>query len=131
MAQHRFAGGAGDGVHCVPESSVTPEVPSVSVVHVDTGLVTERTSDTVSSDLPADMSEDALDASIDSAGHLRYLATDGTFHVCEATPRRLGDRAPRELCLLPVRPAEGDGADWSALEVCALDPAAALDERQT
>jgi hypothetical protein len=95
---------------------------TVAVVHMDSGLVAVLTNDTLTSDLPTDISDDATEASLDEAGHLHYLGGDGSPHVCEATTRMLGDRAPSDVCLLSSSVAQRERTGWSLLEVCMLEP---------
>jgi hypothetical protein len=95
---------------------------TISVVHLDTGLVTAFTNDTVTSDVPADIAEHTTEASLDEAGHLHYLGGDGRDHVCQVITRMLGDRAPSDVCLLPAPVTGSERSGWSLLEVCVLEP---------
>src|SRR5690242_1458256 len=45
---------------------------TICIVHLDTGLVDERSSDTLSADMPVDIADEAMRASIDRSGHLHY-----------------------------------------------------------
>ena len=101
---------------------------TVSVVHVDTGLIVDQTSETLTSDVPADLAEQATEASIDTTGHLHYVGLDGRAHVCDATTRKLGDRAPSDVCLLPAPTMASERTGWSLLDVCVLEPATTHDE---
>jgi hypothetical protein len=96
---------------------------TIYIVHVDTGLVAERASDTLTSDLPSDIDGEATRAAIDQSGRLHYMGADGRAHVCEATTRSLGERATSDTFLLPGRARGGDAGAWVPLNVCVVEPA--------
>ena len=96
---------------------------NICIVHVDTGLVDERSSDTLSADLPLDIADEATTASIDRSGHLHYVGADGRARVCDVMTRRLADRDGADVFLLPVLAKEGDRHGWVPLNVYVLEPA--------
>lgn len=96
---------------------------TICIVHVDTGLVDERSSDTLSADLPQDIADEPTRASIDRSGHLHYVGADGRARVCEAMTRRLADRDGADAFLLPAHAREGDRHSAVPLNVCVLEPA--------
>lgn len=97
--------------------------PIICIVHVDTGLVDERSSDTLSADLPLDIADEATTASIDRSGHLHYMGADGRARVCEVMTRRLADRDRADAFLLPAHAKEDDRHGWVPLNVCVFEPA--------
>lgn len=54
---------------------------TICIVHVGTGLVAERSSDTLTSDLPSDIDAEATRAAIDRSGQLHYVGADACAHV--------------------------------------------------
>lgn len=113
-------------------SEAARELPAVadtiSVVHMDSGLVATFTNETMTSDVPADIAEGATEVSLDEAGRLHYLGIDGSPHACPAITRILGDRVPSDVCLLPAR-AQSDRTGWSLLGVCVLEPRPTTDRQ--
>jgi len=95
---------------------------TISVVRIDTGLVEERSVETISSDVPRDFADHATEASLDSSGRLHYERADGRAQVCDAPTRRLDDRQPADSCLVAELAKAGDRPACTVLHLCVVEP---------
>lgn len=85
---------------------------TICIVHVGTGLVAERSSDTLTSDLPSDIDAEATRAAIDRSGQLHYVGADACAHVCEAAREAwVREQLPTPFCSpgLRDRTTQGSG----------------------
>jgi hypothetical protein len=72
----------------------------IAVVDLVTGEVFDRTSTTLTLDIPADFDRASNVVTLDQQSHGHYLATDGKQHECSTFPRPLSWRARGEECLI-------------------------------
>jgi hypothetical protein len=93
---------------------------TIAVVDLTSGRVTDRASDTLTLDVPADFDRSACIASVDGRSRAHYLSTAGTNLVNPAHPRPLSWRVRGEECL--VARARGK-TDEIGYRLCAVDPA--------
>jgi hypothetical protein len=75
----------------------------IAVVDLITGEVTDRTSTTLTLDLPPDFERTSGIVSLDQQSHGRYLSTDGKERDYSVYPRPLSWRARGEDCLIADR----------------------------
>src|SRR5438309_1745815 len=75
----------------------------ISVVDLCTGEIIERTSTTLTLDVPPDLERGSGVVSLDQLSHGHYLATDGKQHEYAVFPRPLSWRARGEDCLIADR----------------------------
>ena len=75
----------------------------IAVVDLSTGEVTERTSTTLTLDLPPDFERASPHVTLDGLSHAHYLGTDGKQREYSAFPRPLSWRARGEDCLVADR----------------------------
>ena len=92
---------------------------TIPVVDLTSGRVTDRTSNTLTLDVPADFDRSACVASVDAQSRAHYLSTVGTTLVNTAHPRPLSWRVRGEECL--VARARGK-ANEIGYRLCAVDP---------
>jgi hypothetical protein len=76
----------------------------IAVVDLITGVVTDRTSTTLTLDIPPDFERASGIVSLDQQSHGRYLSTDGKERDYSVYPRPLSWRARGEECLISDRP---------------------------
>jgi hypothetical protein len=88
---------------------------TIPIVDLVNGRVTNRASNTMTLDVPADFDRSACVAS-----RAHYLSTGGTSLLNPAHPRPLSWRARGEECLVS---SARNGADALAYRLCAVDPA--------
>jgi hypothetical protein len=88
---------------------------TIPIVDLVNGRVTNRASNTLTLDVPAD-----FDRSARVASRAHYLSTGGISLVNPAHPRPLSWRARGEECLVA---SARDSADATAYRLCAVDPA--------
>ena len=72
----------------------------IAVVDLTTGEVINRTSSTLTLDIPPDFERASATVSLDDKSRGRYLATDGKEHEYSVFPRPLSWRARGEECLV-------------------------------
>ena len=75
----------------------------ITVVDLLTGEVTDRTSTTLTLDIPPDFERASGTVSLDQQSHGRYLATDGKERDYSVFPRPLSWRARGEECMIADR----------------------------
>ena len=75
----------------------------IAVVDLTSGEVIDRTSTTLTLDLPPDFERASAVVSLDQLSHGHYLATDGKQHEYSVFPRPLSWRARGEDCLIADR----------------------------
>jgi hypothetical protein len=75
----------------------------IAVVDLTSGEVIDRTSTTLTLDLPPDFERSSAVVSLDLLSHGHYLATDGKEHEYAVFPRPLSWRARGEDCLIADR----------------------------
>ncbi len=72
----------------------------IAVVDLSTGEIIDRTSTTLTLDLPPDFERASCVVSLDELSHGHYLATDGKQREYSVFPRPLSWRARGEDCLI-------------------------------
>jgi hypothetical protein len=75
----------------------------IAVVDLSTGEIIERTSTTLTLDLPPDFERASVVVTLDELSHGHYLATDGKEREYCVFPRPLSWRARGEDCLIADR----------------------------
>lgn len=91
---------------------------TIPVVYLSSGRVSDRSSDTLTLDVPADFDRGACVATVDAQSRASYLSTAGRTLVNSAHPRPLSWRVPGEECLVArVRHT----ADETAFRLCTVD----------
>jgi len=75
----------------------------IAVIDLTTGEVIDRTSTTLTLDLPPDFERASVVVSLDQLSHGHYLATDGKQREYSVFPRPLSWRARGEDCLVADR----------------------------
>ena len=93
---------------------------TIAVVDVTSGRITDRASDTLTLDVPADFDRAAGVASVDARSCAHYLSTAGSTLVNPAPQRPLSWRVRGEECL--VARVRGN-ANETGYRLCAIDPA--------
>ena len=93
----------------------------IAVVDLTSGEVIDRTSTTLTLDVPADLERATAVVSLDQLSRGHYLATDGKQHEYSAFPRPLSWRARGEDCLVADRrereqPSIAGVYRWTAVE---------------
>jgi hypothetical protein len=83
----------------------------IAVVDLTSGEVIDRTSTTLTLDVPADFEWSSAVVSLDQLSRGHYLATDGKEHEYSVFPRPLSWRARGEDCLV----ADGRGREASSI----------------
>src|SRR4051812_32996214 len=94
---------------------------SIPVVDLSSGTVTDRTSNTLTLDVPADFDRSACVASVDAQSRAHYLSTAGTILVNASHPRPLSWRVRGEECLVARARGKGNDIDY---RLCTVDPMA-------
>jgi len=92
---------------------------SIPVVDLTSGKVTERASNTLTLDVPADFDRKACVASVDAQSRAHYLSMAGTTLVNTAHPRPLSWRVRGEECLVARARVK---ANETGYRLCAVDP---------
>jgi hypothetical protein len=92
---------------------------TIAVVDLTSGRVTDRASDTLTLDVPADFDRNACTASVDAHSRAHYRSTAGRTLVNPAHPRPLSWRIRGEECLVARRRGN---ANEIAYRLCAVDP---------
>ena len=72
----------------------------IGIVDLSTGVVRQRTAETLTLDVPADFDRDSAGASVDAERIVRYLAPGGSRRLYVGSPRELSGRAIGEECLV-------------------------------
>ncbi len=92
---------------------------TIPVVDLASGRVTDRASNTLTLDVPADFDRSASVASVDARSRAHYLSTAGSTLVNPAHPRPLSWRVRGEECL--VARARGNAKEIG-YRLCAVNP---------
>jgi hypothetical protein len=93
---------------------------TIAIVDLKSGRVSDRTSNTLTLDVPADFDRSACLASVDARSQAHYLSTAGTTLLNSAHPRPLSWRVRGEECLVARARGNADGIGY---RLCAVDPA--------
>jgi len=93
---------------------------TIAVVDLDSGKITDCTSDTLTLDVPADLDRTACVGAVDASLGARYLSLSGSMLVNPAHPRPLSWRVGGEECLVAQTRGKGDEISY---RLCAVDPA--------
>src|SRR5260370_34004597 len=99
---------------------------TIAVLDVANGTITDRASDGLTLDVPADFDRSACVASVDAHSRAHYLSTAGSRLLNPAHPRPLSWRVRGEQCL--VASARGN-AEAVGYRLCAVDPERGLRAR--
>jgi hypothetical protein len=99
---------------------------TIAVLDVINGKITDRASDTLTLDVPADFDRSAGVASADARSR-HYLSTGGSTLLNPAHPRPLSWRVRGEECLV-ANNAKGN-AESVAYRLCTVDPERGLRAR--
>jgi len=82
----------------------------IAVVDLSTGEVIDRTSTTLTLDLPPDFQRASGVVTLDQMSHGHYVATDGKQREYSVHPRPLSWRARGEDCLIADRRPRGSAS---------------------
>ena len=93
----------------------------ISVVDLSTGEITERTSTTLTLDLPPDFERASSVVTLDQLSHGHYLATTGKEREYSVFPRPLSWRARGEDCLIAERRARKPSSIAGTYRLTAVD----------
>ena len=93
---------------------------TIAVVDLDSGKITDCTSDTLTLDVPADLDRHARVVPGDAGSGAHYLSVSGTRLVNPAHPRPLSWRIPGEDCL--VARTRGKNKEIASYRLCTVDP---------
>ena len=91
---------------------------TISVVDLASGRISDRKSDTLTLDVPADFDRSAGVASVDARSRASYLSTAGSTRVNPVHPRPLSWRVHGEECL--VARVRGN-ANETGYRLCAVE----------
>jgi|GEM_PF-1802217 len=92
---------------------------TIPVFDLNTRKISDRPSDTVTFDVPADFDRSACVATVDSRSCAHYLSISGSTLVNRSQPRPLSWRARGEECLVA---RARSSANESAYRLCSVDP---------
>ncbi len=92
----------------------------IAIVDLGNGEVQERSSDTLTLDVPADFDRPGGVVSLDAQSHGHYIATDGKSREYYAFARPLSWRIRGEECLVADRPKRSSSPRLYRL--AAVDP---------
>ena len=93
---------------------------TIAVVDLESGKITDRTSDTLTLDVPADFDRSACAGSVDASSGVHYVSISGTRLVNPAHPRPLSWRILGEECLVARTRGNPNEIGY---RLCAVDPA--------
>ena len=91
---------------------------TIAVLDLVNGKITDRASDTLTLDVPADFDRSAGVATVDARSR-HYLSTGGSTLLNPAHPRPLSWRVRGEECLVA---SAKSSADTVAYRLCSVDP---------
>jgi hypothetical protein len=74
----------------------------IEIVDLTSGAITNRTADTLTLDVPADLDWQTGGVSIDADRIVRYFAAGAARRLYIGSPRQLSGRAAGEECLVAV-----------------------------
>jgi len=92
---------------------------TIPIVDLTSGVVTDRASNTLTLDVPADFDRSACLLSMDAQSRAHYLSTAGTTLVEATHPRPLSWRVRGEECLVAHFRAEANEIGY---RLCTIDP---------
>lgn len=72
----------------------------IPIVDLATGAITDRPSNTLTLDLPADFDRSEAAAELDTRSRVQYRSVNGKHVVCPVLPRPLSWRVHGEECLV-------------------------------
>ncbi len=82
----------------------------IEIVDLSSGAITNRTADTPTLDIPADLDWQTGGVSIDADRIVRYFAAGAARRLYVGSPRRLSGRVVGEECLVAVERLESETA---------------------
>ena len=82
----------------------------IGIVDLSTGTIVDRTADTLTLDIPADLDRVTGGVSVDPQRIVRYFAAGGAGRLYVGRPSRLSRRVMGEECLVADEPVPDDGA---------------------
>ncbi len=82
----------------------------IVIVDLSSGAITNRTADTPTLDIPADLDWQTGGVSIDADRIVRYFAAGAARRLYVGSPRRLSGRVVGEECLVAVERLESESA---------------------
>jgi len=82
----------------------------IEIVDLSSGAITNRTADTPTLDIPADLDRQTGGVSIDADRIVRYFAAGAARRLYVGSPRRLSGRVVGEECLVAVERLESESA---------------------
>ncbi len=92
---------------------------TIPIVDLTSGVVTDRASNTLTLDVPADFDRSACMLSLDAQSHAHYLSTAGTTLVETARPQPLLWRVRGEECLVAHFRVKANEVGY---RLCTIDP---------
>jgi len=92
---------------------------TIPIVDLTSGVVTDRASNTLTLDVPADFDRSACVVSVDAQSRARYLSTAGTTLVETAHSRPLSWRVGGEVCLVAHFRVKANEIGY---RLCTVDP---------
>jgi hypothetical protein len=85
----------------------------IEIVDLISGIITNRKTDTLTLDIPADLDWQTGGVSIDAGRIVRYFAPGAAPRLYVGCPRRLSARTVGEECLVAVAPFDSGSATCS------------------
>ena len=92
---------------------------TIPIIDVTSGVVTDRASNTLTLDVPADFDRSACMLSLDAQSHAHYLSTAGTTLVETTRPQPLLWRVRGEECLVAHFRVKANDIGY---RLCTIDP---------